>query len=277
MPIGIDVNVLGAIAGIVLVDLALSGDNALVIGAAAAGLPARQRAMAIGVGGAGAIVLRIAFAIAATLLLQFPLLQALGGLLLLVIAVRLLMDRESKLDEKDGTESIAEAGLAGEDTAGDRKQASRGFLSALLTILVADVTMSLDNVLAVGALAAGHLPLLVAGLLLSMGLLLVGSAVVAVLIGRLPWLLDVAALVLGWTAGNMILHDLRLKPFWDTVPWSGVIVHGVAIAFVLVADVLLRMRDSRRSAKSVAATTETSGQKEGPRNEAEESTTLPHS
>ncbi|MGZ6391331.1 MAG: YjbE family putative metal transport protein [Ktedonobacterales bacterium] len=277
MPIGIDVNVLGAIAGIVLVDLALSGDNALVIGAAAAGLPARQRAMAIGVGGAGAIVLRIAFAIAATLLLQFPLLQALGGLVLLVIAVRLLMDRESKRPGADGTESAVEAGLADEDAEQSRKQASRGFLSALLTILVADVTMSLDNVLAVGALAAGHLPLLVAGLLLSMGLLLVGSAVVAVLIGRLPWLLDVAALVLGWTAGNMILHDLRLKPFWDTVPWSGVIVHGVAIAFVLVADVLLRMRDSRRSAKSVAATTETSGQKEGPGNEAEESTTLPHS
>ncbi|MGZ3639732.1 MAG: TerC family protein, partial [Ktedonobacterales bacterium] len=177
----------------------------------------------------------------------------------------------------DGTESAVEAGLADEDAEQSRKQASRGFLSALLTILVADVTMSLDNVLAVGALAAGHLPLLVAGLLLSMGLLLVGSAVVAVLIGRLPWLLDVAALVLGWTAGNMILHDLRLKPFWDTVPWSGVIVHGVAIAFVLVADVLLRMRDSRRLAKSVAATTETSGQKEGPGNEAEESTTLPHS
>lgn len=275
MPLGIDVTILGAIGGIILVDLALSGDNALVIGAAAAGLPARQRAMAIGVGGAGAIVLRIAFAIAATLLLQLPLLQALGGLVLLVIAVRLLMDRESKRPGEGGTESGAEAGLAGEDAERSRKQASRGFLGALLTILVADVTMSLDNVLAVGALAAGHLPLLVAGLLLSMGLLLVGSAVVAVLIGRLPWLLDVAALVLGWTAGNMVLHDLRLKPFWDTVPWSGVLVHAVAIAFVVVADVLLRMRDSRRLAKQMAATAETRGQKEGPGSAAEESTTLP--
>ena len=119
----------------------------------------------------------------------------LGGLLLLLIAVRLLMDRESKQPVVDGAESIAEAGLAGEDAERSGKQASRSFLSALLTILVADVTMSLDNVLAVGALAAGRLPLLVAGLLLSMGLLLVGSAVVALLIGRLPWLLDVAALV----------------------------------------------------------------------------------
>lgn len=277
MPIGIDPGVLSAIGGIVLVDLALSGDNALVIGAAAAGLPARQRALAIGAGGAGAIILRIAFAIAATLLLQFPLLQALGGLLLLWIAVRLLADRNSKQHGTAGTESIAEAGMAGEDAARSKQQASRGFFAALFTILVADVTMSLDNVLAVGALAAGHLPLLVAGLLLSMGLLLVGSALVATLIGRLPWLLDVAALVLGWTAGNMVLHDLRLEPFWNTVPWSGVIVRAVAIGFVLVADLLLRRRDSRRLAKPETATTATQDSKAGPGNETEESATAPRS
>lgn len=277
MPMGIDPGVLGAIGGIILVDLALSGDNALVIGAAAAGLPARQRAWAIGVGGAGAIVLRIAFAIAATLLLQFPLLQALGGLVLLWIAARLLTERNSKQHGADGTESIAEAGLAGEDTARGRRQASRGFLGALLTILVADVTMSLDNVLAVGALAAGHLLLLVAGLLLSMGLLLVGSALVATLIGRLPWLLDVAALVLGWTAGNMVLHDLRLEPFWNTVPWSGVVVHAVTIGFVLAVDVLLRMRDSRRLAKPTTTMTEIRDDEANPGSEAEESAASPRS
>lgn len=267
MPFGIDANVLGAIGGIVLVDLALSGDNALVIGAAAAGLPARQRAMAIGLGGIGAIVLRATFAIIATLLLQFPLLQAIGGLLLLWIAVRLLTDRNAK---HDGTVSMAEAGLAGAETADRGRHAARGFLGALLTIVVADVTMSLDNVLAVGALAAGHLLLLVAGLALSMALLLVGSALIATLIGRLPWLLDVAALVLGWTAGNMVLHDLRLAPFWEMLPWSAVIVHAVAIGFVLAADLLLRRRDSRRLAARMAAAAEARGQRE---NKAEQSST----
>ncbi len=89
------VEFLGALGGIILVDLALSGDNALVIGAAAAGLPPRQRTYAIAIGGAGAAMLRIAFAIAATLLLQLPFLQAIGGLALLLIAVRLLAERDS--------------------------------------------------------------------------------------------------------------------------------------------------------------------------------------
>lgn len=274
MPIGIDANVLGAIGGIVLVDLALSGDNALVIGAAAAGLPARQRAMAIGAGGAGAIILRAAFAIVATLLLQFPLLQALGGLLLLWIAIRLLSERGNK---QHGTENLAETELANEEAMTGKRQAARGFFGALLTILVADVTMSLDNVLAVGALAAGQLPLLVAGLVLSMGLLLVGSALVATLIGRLPWLLDVAALVLGWTAGNMVLHDQRLTQFWDTLPWSTVIVHTVTIGFVLAADLLLRRRDRRRLARSAAVTPKSAGSTEGPTNDAQESITAPRS
>ena len=87
------IEILGAVGSIILIDLVLSGDNALVIGAAAAGLPRRQRWYAIALGGSGAIVLRITFAVIATLLLRLPLLQAIGGLLLLMIAIRLLMDR----------------------------------------------------------------------------------------------------------------------------------------------------------------------------------------
>lgn len=220
---------LGAVGGIVLVDLALSGDNALVIGAAAAGLPREQRRVAIIAGGAGAIVLRITCAIAATLLLALPLLQAIGGLVLLAIAVRLLMARGG---EQTGS------GAHGQ-------RAERSFMGALLTILVADVTMSLDNVLAVGALAHGNLPLLAVGLLLSMGLLLVGSSLVAALMGRLPWLLDVAAVVLGWTAGNMPLHDQRLGPLFSTNIWTQILVHAVPIALVLIADLYLRRRVAR--------------------------------
>jgi len=244
---------LGVIGGIVLVDLALSGDNALVIGAAASGLPARQRRRAILVGGGGAIVLRVIFAAVATLLLQLPLLQAAGGALLLWIAYRLLAGRGEKLGEA-ADEAADEAALTGGK--GEKKQAAVvGFGAALLTILLADVTMSLDNVLAIGALAGGHLPLLAAGLLLSMGLVLVGSAVVATLIRRLPWLLDVAALVLGWTAGNMALHDLRLGPILDQWAWSGLAVHATGIGIVLAVDVALRLRERARERAATGGAT----------------------
>src|SRR6266487_4498064 len=93
--------ILGAIGGIVLIDLVLSGDNALVIGAAAAGLPRRQRWLAIAMGGGGAVVLRIIFVFIVTLLLQLPLLQAIGAIILLFIAIRLLIDRENKLHGKN--------------------------------------------------------------------------------------------------------------------------------------------------------------------------------
>ncbi len=229
---------LGAVGGIVLVDLVLSGDNALVIGAAAAGLPSRQRWLAILLGGGGAVILRIAFAFLATLLLRLPLLQAIGGIVLLFIAIKLLADR----NEKQHPEQTKE--VSG-DTHSKGILSTQGFTGAMLTILVADVTMSLDNVLAVGALAHGNLLVLAAGILLSIVLLLVGSALVASLIGRLPWLLDVAALVLAWTGAKMILDDLRLGPVLEGLPWTQIAIPAAALGIVLVADILLRMRDSR--------------------------------
>ena len=230
-------HLLGAIAGIILVDLALSGDNALVIGAAAANLPRAQRMRAIFLGGAGAVVMRIVFATAATLLLRLPLLQALGGLVLLYIAARLLLEQHGKPEEPLG-EQLSEDKAASNETT---------FRAALLTIVVADVTMSLDNVLAVGALAHGNLPILAVGLLLSVALVLAGSALVASMIQRIPWLLDVAALVLGWTAAGMVLHDLRLGPILhDALPHVEALLYAAGVGFVLLVDVLLRARAARR-------------------------------
>jgi YjbE family integral membrane protein len=241
---------LAALGGIVLVDLVLSGDNALVIGAAAAGLPRRQRYIAMGAGGAAAIVLRIVFASAATLLLQLPLLQALGGLVLLVIAARLLAEREGpeQAEIAEEAELVPHTAADGEAAHARRAPGNRSFLSALLTIMVADVTMSLDNILAVGALAAGNIGLLAAGLLLSITLVLVGSALVAELIGRLPWLLDVAALVLGWTSANMILDDLRLGPVLERASWTSWAIPAACIAVVAAADIYFRRRQRRARA-----------------------------
>lgn len=237
---------LGPIGGIILVDLVLSGDNALVIGTAAAGLPRRQRWGAILLGGGGAIILRIVFAIAATLLLQLPLLQAIGGLVLFGIAIRLLWDRS----HKEITAKNASSGHAA--------PVKQGFLAALLTILIADVTMSLDNVLAVGALAAGELPILVVGLLFSIMLLLIGSALISELVARLPWLLDVASLVLAWTAAHMLLEDIHLKAIlWPHVTWASGIVPAVALALVLLADLYIW----RHGKKQLAAASRASSRK----------------
>jgi YjbE family integral membrane protein len=239
---------LGALGSIVLIDLVLSGDNALVIGAAAAGLPKKQRWYAIVLGGGGAIILRIAFAFAAAFLLRLPLLQAIGGILLLLIAIRLLMDRSNTkhTTSTHHTETVQE----GESVSMVNVPTKRGFWAALLTILVADVTMSLDNVLAIGALAAGNLPLLAAGLLLSIVLLLLGSALIAELMGRLPWLLDVAALVLAWTAANMILDDTRLAPMLEHFPWAQFALPAVAFVIVIATDILLRVRSNAVARKS---------------------------
>src|SRR5947209_19323036 len=197
------IELLSAIAGILLVDVVLSGDNALVIGAAAAGLPRRQRWIAIFFGGAGATVLRIVFAFIASFLLVLPWLQAIGGLILLIIAIRLLADRDTRRPAAFEEQTTPRAS----GTPGVTPSTSRSILPALLTILVADVTMSLDNVLAVGALSHGNLLVLSIGILVSITILLVGSALVAELMKWLPCLLDVAALVLALTRAIMIRKD----------------------------------------------------------------------
>lgn len=235
------IEVFSTIAGIMLVDLVLSGDNALVIGAAAAGLQRRQRWIAILCGGTGAIILRVTFAFLATFLLQLPWLQAIGGIVLLFIAIRLLVDRHQKQSPASKEKDRSHVS----ETRKNLLLASRGLFSALLTILVADVTMSLDNVLAVGALAHGNLLVLSIGILLSISILLVGSALVAELIKWLPWLLDVAALVLAWTGANMLLSDLRLGDILNDYEWTAIAVPAVSLGIVLVADVFLRLQESK--------------------------------
>jgi YjbE family integral membrane protein len=227
---------LASLGAIILVDLTLSGDNALVIGAAAAGLSRRRRLLAILAGGGAAIVLRIVFAAAATLLLQFPLLEAIGGMILLIIAARLLMAREG--------EHGAKANSAPGEAPAQAKDPS--FTQALLTIMIADVTMSLDNILAVGGLAHGDLKLLAIGLLISIALLMVGSAVVAELIGRMPLLLDLAALTLGWTGGTMLLSDHYIGPYLQGAPDATHLIPAAGVLLVLLVDIALRIRASRR-------------------------------
>jgi len=224
----VNLSVLAAVGGIALVDIVLSGDNALVIGAAASKLPRGQRLVAVIWGGLGAIVLRLILAIVATELLTIEYLQAAGGVILFFIAIRLLLP--------EGESRRA-------------RPAADRFLLAIATIMLADLTMSLDNVLAVGALAAGNIPLLVGGLILSMLLLFVASTLIARLMDRITWLLDVAALVLGWTAANLILGDRAVGALMGLKGQRSLTLalHFAALALVLVVDLGLRAYAAHRA------------------------------
>lgn len=173
---------------IAVIDVALSGDNAIVIGMAAAALPRGQRKWAIAFGGACAILLRIALTSIATLLMLVPFLAAGGGLVLVWVVYKLL-----RADAEEGED-------------GEARQAA-SFRQAILLIAVADFMMSLDNVIAVAGSAHGSIPLLVAGLLLSMPLLLTTGGLISMLIDRLRWIVWVGAVAISFTAARMVFED----------------------------------------------------------------------
>lgn len=183
---GFSPELLSAVLSIVVIDLVLSGDNAVVIGMAARSLSPENRRKAIILGGAGAIGLRILFTALATVLLGIPGLQAIGGVLLFYIAFKLIRPHEPE------GHNVKEAGNLRE---------------AIQTIILADVVMSLDNVLAVGGAAHGDLRLLIFGLLLSIPIILFGSELVARLMGRFPGFIYIGVFVLVHAAVSMILQD----------------------------------------------------------------------
>jgi YjbE family integral membrane protein len=208
------VETLQAILAIVLIDLALSGDNALVIGMAARGLPQRQRRRAIIFGGLGAVVLRIAAASVVTLLLAIPYLQLIASIALLVIAYRLVRPTSAHAGP-----SVREATTLPE---------------AITTILIADAAMSLENVLGVGAAAHGSVSLLVFGLALSIPIVLFGSGLVVQLLDRFPQGIWLGAFALVWTAAEMIVDEPAL-PIRDALPFSAEVVLAVVFLLVIVA------------------------------------------
>ncbi len=177
---------ISAVATIVLIDLSLSGDNALVIGMAARGLPRRQRRLAIAFGAGGAVVLRVVAASVATLLLRIPYLQLGGGIVLVFIAYRLVRPGSGARDDLGAAKSLREA---------------------IATILLADAAMSTENVLGVAAAAHGDIPLLVFGLALSIPIVLFGSGLIANALDRFPSIVWLGAAALAWTAADLVLGD----------------------------------------------------------------------
>ncbi len=194
-----DFSWLSALLAVVLIDLALSGDNAIIIGLAVAGLPPKQRNRAIIVGIGLATALRILLALVAVRLLAIIGLTLAGGFLLLWVVWK--MFRETQRSHRTN-ESVGVAAVAGE--AGPAPAPTKSFRQALIAIVVADTSMALDNVLAVAGAAHEHAWVLILGLLLSIALMGVASAFVARLLERYHWLAYVGIAVVGFVAVDMI-------------------------------------------------------------------------
>lgn len=221
---------LQAVLAIVLIDLALSGDNALVIGMAARNLPERQRGRAILIGGIGAVVLRVAAAAAVTLLLAIPYLQLVAAIVLVVIAYRLVQPTG------DHGRSVRQAASLPE---------------AILTILLADAAMSLENILGVGAAAHGSISLLVFGLGLSIPIVLFGSGLIVRALDRFPQGIWLGALALLWTAAEMIVDEPALA-FREVSGYSMEMVLTVALLVIIVATRGARSLSRRSPRRSPA-------------------------
>ena len=220
---------LATIAGI---NVLLSGDNAVVIALASRGLPAHQRRMAVLGGSLGAIGLRVVFCLAVAWLLAIPFLKLLGGLLLLWIGARLMVP------ERGGRGG----GVAARVTA----------WGAMQTIVVADTVMSLDNGVAIAAIARGDALLIVLGLLISVPLIVFGSALVLKLLLRYPLLVAAGAGLLGWIAGAMIAGDAALvRALGAAVPRLELLAGPLGAVLVLAAGGLMAWRGARRPAEIV--------------------------
>lgn len=196
---------LTALAQVIMIDLVLAGDNAIVIGLAAAGLPAEQRRKAILIGIIAATVLRIAFAAVTTQLLQIVGLLFAGGILLLWVCWK--MWRELRTSAHEEHEAV-DATLDAQGNPTDVTAKPKSFAQAAWQIVVADVSMSLDNVLAVAGAARDHIYILVFGLALSIALMGLAANFIAQLLNRHHWIAYVGLAIILYVAGDMIYRGV---------------------------------------------------------------------
>ncbi|MCW2279516.1 TerC family protein [Heliophilum fasciatum] len=196
------VDFLIALASIVLFDIILGGDNAIVIALAARALPAAQRKKAIIWGTVGAVVVRIVMTLGVVYLLQIPLLQFIGGLLLVYIAFKLLrpQDENVKVDSADS------------------------FWAAVKTIVFADILLGVDNVFAIAGASHGNYLLVALGLAISIPIVVWGSTIILKWLERFPIIINIGAAVLAWTAGRMMMDDKMVAEYLQHVP---LLTHGL--------------------------------------------------
>ncbi|MCR8635994.1 TerC family protein [Paenibacillus radicis (ex Xue et al. 2023)] len=210
-----------ALLAIVVIDLVLAGDNAIVIGLSARNLPRDQQKKVILWGTVGAIVVRSVLTLVVVWLLKIPGLLLLGGLLLIYIAYKLLVE-----EKKHGVESAA------------------SLWAAIKTIIIADTVMGLDNVLAVAGAAHGDFVLVVLGLLISVPIVVWGSTLILKWVERYPIIIFIGSGVLAWTASKMIVDEPFLKGFFDVNP---VLKWGLVVVIVAGVLVLGKVKQQKRT------------------------------
>lgn len=216
---------------IVMINVLLSGDTAVVIAMACRGLPPRQRAWGVAIGAGTAATLLIVFAVIVTPLLLLPYIKLLGGLALIYIAVKLLMP---------------------ENPAQDSIEAATHLWRVIRIVALADIVFSLDNIIAVAAAARGNLALLMVGVIISIPIVLAGAALIMALLDRIPILVWLGAALLGWIGGDAIATDpavagrLAAEFGAEFADRAAVAAAGIGMAFVIAAGALLR----RQSFKS---------------------------
>jgi YjbE family integral membrane protein len=224
-----------ALLQIMLINVVLSGDNAVVIALACRRLSPRHQKIAFIWGSLGVVVLMVALTGVVSYLLSLPYLEMVGSGMLVWIGVKLLMGddegEEGKVDQK----------------------ATLG--AAIRTIIIADMIMSLDNVLAMAGAAHGHMWMLIVGLFITVPVILFGSALLMKLMERFPFLVMVGAALIGWVAGEMLVSDPAIKAWVDV---NAAILHTVSpiffAAFVIATGKILeRLNAKRRSAEAPAA------------------------
>ena len=219
-----------ALLQIIGVNIVLSGDNAVVIALAARSLPLQQQKKAVAWGSGAAVLMRIVLTIVAVELLRLPYLKLVGAGLLLWIAVHLLLPEEEGEGHVDGSGNL---------------------MAAIKTILVADLVMSLDNVIGVAAAAKGSTLLLVIGLAISIPLVIFASTILLKLMSRFPIIITIGAALLGWVAGEMAISDPAVKLWIDS---SAAFLHYAAPVLGAAGVVLLgSMMAKRAEARQVAA------------------------
>ncbi|MBN9411687.1 MAG: TerC family protein [Burkholderiales bacterium] len=212
---------------IVWINIILSGDNAVVIALAARSLPAHQQRTAIFWGSGAAVVLRIALTVVAAWLLGLSFLQIVGGCLLLWIGLQLLGGEE----EEEGGEA-----------------AKGSLMTAVRTILIADLVMSLDNVIAVAAAAQGSMVLLILGLAVSIPLVIFGSTLMIKLMERFPIIIVLGAALIGWVGGETIVSDTVLRGVVEANPWLHYVAALAGSVFVVGVGKYLQSRRATAAA-----------------------------
>jgi len=218
-----------ALLAIIMIDLVLAGDNAIVIALAARNLPPTVRTKAVVWGTAGAIAVRTAMTLVVVWLLKVPGLMLAGGLALVWIAYRLLAEHDS------GEKEVS---------------AATSFWGAMKTIIIADAVMGLDNVLAVAGAAHGSFLLVVLGLLISVPIMIGGSQLILKFIERYPAIIYVGGAILAWTAAAMISHEPLLKGFMEANPWVSTLLHVGIVGGVLGAGYMANVGEARRNVAS---------------------------